>query len=311
MATLTPVTPKTIAAIWAAYEAARSAYEPVGINVGDLGAECDRALWYTFRRVSPPEAHAGRTLRIFETGNIEETRILADLRAIGCEVGDEQARVFFVGGHVRGKIDATATGIPEAPKRVHLVECKSSNDDGFKKLRKDGSAKAKPLHYGQVQMYMHGRSLERALYIVVNKNDDDIYVERIAYDVAYCLRMVARAERIITTDDPPSRLHEDPNSKAAFACKWCKHLDVCHNGAWSRRHCRTCLHSTPITTSENACWDCSRFTKPLTLAEQATGCDWHLFLPGVVPGEQIDADAAAETVTYKLRDGTTWVNGRE
>jgi hypothetical protein len=35
----------------------------------------------------------------------------------------------------------------------------------------------------------------------------------------------------------------------------------------------------------------------------------HLFLPALVPGEQIDADPEAETVTYRLSDGTTWIDG--
>lgn len=307
MVALTPVTARTVSAIFAAYEAARKNYEPVGINVGELGTECDRALWYSFRRASPAEKIEGRKLRIFDTGNIEENRILADLRAIGCDVRSEQEKVRFVGGHVRGKIDAEATGVPEAPFRVHLVECKSSNDKGYKELQKLGLLKGKPLHFSQCQIYMHGRGLERCLYVCVNKNDDDIYVERIAYDVAFCLRTLARAERIIKSDDPPAKLHEDPRAKMAFACGYCKHIDVCHNGTFARRNCRTCLHSTPVLTSENACWDCAKWQKPLTLDDQAAGCPSHLFLPGLVPGEQIDA--SDETVTYKLRNGSIWIDG--
>ena len=38
------------------------------------------------------------------------------------------------------------------------------------------------------------------------------------------------------------------------------------------------------------------------------GCDFHLFLPALVPGQQVDADEAAGTVTYQLHDGATWVD---
>lgn len=294
----------TRSAIFKAYESARSSYEPVGINVGDLGHECDRYLFYNFRRVSPPEVIEGRKLRIFDTGDIEEKRILDDLRAIGCTIANEQARVKFVGGHVRGKIDAEAQGIPEAPKTVHIVECKSSNEKGFKSLLKDGLQKGKPLHFGQCQMYMHGRGLTRALYVCVCKDNDDIFVQRVEYDATYCLRLLARAERIIRADDPPSRISEKPTIPP---CLWCRHRPVCHEGEWSRRNCRTCLHATAITTSTEACWDCALWQKPLTLDEQAAGCASHLFLPGLVPGEQVDATDS--TVTYKLANGETWVNG--
>src|SRR6185437_6245675 len=295
----------TRSAIFAAYEAARSSYEPVGINVGELAHECDRYLWYAFCRVSPPEQIEGRKLRIFDTGDIEEQRILDDLRAVGCTISGEQTRVRLVGGHVRGKIDALARGVPEAPKTVHIVECKSSNEKGFKELAAKGVKVAKPLHFGQCQIYMHALGLSRALYVCVNKNDDDIYVERVAYDAEYCLRMLARAERIIRADDPPGRISDNPKVPP---CLWCRHKAVCHEGAWARRNCRTCLHSTPVLTSENACWDCAKHHKPLTLDEQAAGCPDHLFLPGVVPGEQVDATES--TVTYKMRNGETWVNGK-
>ncbi len=45
------------------------------------------------------------------------------------------------------------------------------------------------------------------------------------------------------------------------------------------------------------------------MQEQAEGCPAHLFLPGLVPGEQVDASEEDETVTYKLRDGSVWVDG--
>jgi hypothetical protein len=294
--------------IFKAYEAARSSYEPVGINVGDLGHECDRALWYNLRRVSPPEVIEGRKLRIFDTGDIEEKRILDDLRSIGCYISEEQERVKFVGGHVRGKIDAEARGVPEAPKTVHLVECKSSNDKGFKELLTKGLQKGKPMHYAQCQMYMHGRGLTRCLYVCVNKNDDDIFERRVEYDATFCLQLLAKAERIIKADDPPSRVSENPRVPP---CIWCKHKAVCHGGELALKNCRTCLHSTPITTSRDACWDCAKWQKPLTLDEQAAGCPSHLFIPSLVPGEQVDSDPEAETVTYRLANGETWVNSAQ
>ena len=302
---LTPL-PSTRAAVYAAYEAARGDYEQRGINVGDLGHECDRKLWYDLRRVSPLEKTKGQMLRLFETGNIEEKRIIDDLVDAGCEIRGAQERVYFVGAHVRGKIDGEVLGVKEAPDVIHLLECKSSNDRNFKYLRKHGVQKAQPKHYAQMQMYMHGRSLFSAYYHVVNKNDEDLHTELIAYDATYCLLALARAERIVISDDPPSRCSNKPRVPP---CLFCRHKGVCHEGDWPRRNCRTCLHATAVTSTENASWNCARWNKPLTLEEQEAGCDSHLYLPEIVPGVQVDADEEAETVTYELRDGSTWVNG--
>ena len=54
-----------------------------------------------------------------------------------------------------------------------------------------------------------------------------------------------------------------------------------------------------------------RFDEPRSPQRQHEGgdCPAHLFLPALVPGEQVDADPEAETVTYLLRNGTTWIDG--
>lgn len=299
----------TVLAIYEAYKAANNAYESIGLSVGALGNECDRALWYDFRWVSAPEDIDGRKISIFRTGDMWEDRLVSDLEAIGVEVWGQQDRIRLAGGHIRGKCDGKALGFPEAPKTEHLCEFKSSNDKGFKEIAKKGCKDAKPLHYVQCQLGMHAFGLTRAGYLVTNKDTDERYFERIDYDAEFCLRVIARAERIIRAEEPPSRLHEDPNSKMAFACKWCRHKAHCHDGAFPKRvHCRTCLHSTPEMHGD-AEWSCARWSKPLGLEEQRAGCPTHLFLPGLIPGVQTDADAEAETVTYRLTSGKLWTDG--
>jgi hypothetical protein len=89
---------------------------------------------------------------------------------------------------------------------------------------------------------------------------------------------------------------------------FCKHKAVCHEDALPRVTCRSCLHSTP-ELSGDAHWSCSRWNKPLSFDEQKEACGAHLFDPDLVPGEQIDSDEIAETVTYKMRDGSVWIDG--
>lgn len=295
----------TVRAIYAAYEAANTHYDSLGISVGEIGNPCDRALWYNFRWASHPEAITGRTLSIFRTGDRWEEVLVADLERIGVEVWGQQDRIRLAAGHIRGKCDGKAMGVPEAPKTEHLCEFKSSNDKGFKEIVKKGCKAAKPLHYGQVQIGMHAFGLTRALYLVVNKNDDARYAERIKYDADYCIRTIARAERIINAHEPPPRISEDPDW---HECLFCRHHSVCHEVAFPRVTCRSCIHATP-EMSGDAHWSCARWSKPLGVAEQKAACPAHLHLPGLVPGEQIDADEELETITYKLRNGKTWVDG--
>ena len=53
---------------------------------------------------------------------------------------------------------------------------------------------------------MHHRGLTRALYVAVNKNDDELYAERVKYDAARALSLVAKAERIVAAHAAPAKL---------------------------------------------------------------------------------------------------------
>lgn len=295
----------TVLAIYQAYLSANEHYDSLGISVGEIGNECDRALFYGLRWASQPEELTGRKISIFRTGDMWEERLVADLQSIGVEVWGQQDRIRLAHGFVRGKCDGKALGIPEAPKTEHLCEFKSSNDKGFKDIVKQGCKEAKPLHYGQVQLGMHAFGLSRALYMVVNKDSDERYAERIHYDADYCLRTLARAERIVFTDTPPSRLSEDPEF---FKCRFCKHKAVCHHGEMPRVTCRSCIHAQPERGGDCQ-WSCARWSKPLSLEEQREACQAQLFLPGLVPGRQVDCDPDNETITYELADGTLWTDG--
>ena len=54
-----------------------------------------------------------------------------------------------------------------------------------------------------------------------------------------------------------------------------------------------------------------RFDEPRSPQRQQEGkdCPAHLFLPALVPGEQVDADPEVETVTYRMPGGVLWVDG--
>jgi len=301
-------------AIYRTYAARRgSEGERSYLGMSTFGTECDRALWYAWRKAHPPEVFDGRKLRLFATGHREEARLIEDLRAIGVRIEEvdpqtgEQWAVSSLGGHLRGHLDGIATNVPDAPKTAHVLECKTHGDKSYKELIKHGVEKSKPGHYAQMQLYMHHEGVDRALYVAVNKNDDSIFTQRVAYDRQVAERLIGRARRIIQATNAPAKLFDDPTSKAAFVCQWCPALAVCHEGALAQFNCRTCLHSTPVVDdSDNATWHCELHERDLSLAEQAAGCPQHLYLPSLVPGEQIDADEYS--VTYQMPDGTTWVD---
>lgn len=297
--------PSSLKAIQNALENGHDDWESIGVPAGEIGVECDRAVWLAFRRTSKPEFIDWRKRRIFERGNIEEERLLDLLRLIGCEVSHQQEKVRAVGGHLRGKIDGQVIGLPEATKTMHVVECKSAKASVFAKVIKEGVRLGKPEHFATFQFYMHERGLDRVLYMMSNKDTEDLHLERVEYDPVFAMNAIARIERIIEMPEPPGRLC---SKRDDFRGKFCRQAEVCWGEVWPRIHCRTCIHSTPILDG-NAAWDCARWSKPLSQEEQAAGCPAHLLIPALVNGEQIDCDADTESITYRMADGSIWVDG--
>jgi len=304
----------TVRAIWSGWEKEQDRSHRTYLGASVLGDPCERKLWYSFRWAHDPETFVGRQLRLFDTGHSQEARMVADLRRAGMDVLDvdprteQQFSCTFAGGHGGGHTDGEVSGVPEAPKTDHLLECKTHNHKSFTALKRLGVQGHKPMHYDQMQVYMHLRGYTRGLYLAVNKNDDELYSERIEHDPVHAARLMVKAERIVSAETAPARLHEDPSHKMAWQCGFCPAKGLCHERRFAIRNCRTCLHSTPVMDGEGT-WTCSHPAHPgtLTKEDQKVGCAHHRYLPSLVPGEQVDVDGDA--IAYAMPDGVRWVDG--
>lgn len=246
------------ALIDAAHEAKRASHKEVfrpHMGASTLGEKCDRKLWLSFRW-AVRENFPGRILRVFRRGQNEEAQVVADLQSIGCKVrstGAEQTRVDF-GSHVSGSIDGIITaGVPDAPRKSHVLEIKTHSKKSFEALEKEGVEKAHPKHFAQVQAYMLGTGIDRALYVAVCKDDDRLHVERFKLDKERAEKLVERGKRIATQDEIPPPLSDDPTW---FECKFCSAHDFCHGSRVTKEiNCRTCAHST---AEADGTWTCAR-----------------------------------------------------
>lgn len=301
----------TVKAIYDAFAVkakAKSGYEGFGISISELGHECDRYLWLALRWATYQEPVDGLKQITFDRGNEEEAKLIEALRMIpGVEVFDydqdgKQFKIVACGGHLRGKMDGVAVGLPEAPKTPHVLEAKAMMAKYFRPIKKEGVRKKNFKHFTQLNTYCHLEGITRGLYIIRNRDTDEIHTERIETDTVEAVRQLARCENIVNASRAPVRLYEKGD---VFPCSFCRMKALCHEGEFARNHCRTCLHSDPVDGG----WHCRRFDKPLSIEDQKAGCDAHLFIPDLVPGEQIDADEERQTVTYKMRDGSTWIDG--
>jgi len=284
------------------------------LGASSIGKDCARSLWYEFRKCVKPE-FSGRLYRLFDRGHKEEFRFVEELRGIGCEVHEfdadgNQFEVIACDGHFKGHTDGAALGVPEAPKTWHLLEMKTSSASQFKKIEKEGCETAKAQHFAQMQVYMHLTSLKRALYMVVNKDTDELYTERLRYDSKRAQSYIDKAQSIINTSTPPARVSEREDS---WACKFCDAKALCHGTGETavpvaQIHCRNCAHSTPI---EDGKWMCDLFQ-----SEANKVCDAHVFLPGLInfaePTDSFSNKDESTAVEFTSADGSTvWHHGND
>jgi hypothetical protein len=290
------------------------------MGVSTIGQVCERRMWLGFRW-AVIERFQGRILRLFQRGHNEEPVMAGYLRKAGLDLrftGFDQKRVDF-GSHVSGSMDGViVSGVPEAPAKPHLWENKTHGEKSFREVARDGVEKAKPDHYAQAQGYMEGTfspkfqeengfgKIDRVLYTAVNKNTDEIYIERIRLDRPKARGYVERAQRIATADRMPPGVSTDPSW---YVCKMCPMSEFCHTSKVTKEvNCRTCAHST---AEVDGTWSCALHPGPgqaIPVEFQRTGCRSHVLHPDLVPWEM--KEGVGNSARY-VREGAVVVNGED
>lgn len=291
------------------------------------GHKCDRYLWLAFRWALDPK-HPGQRLRLFARGEREEAWFIDDLRAAGFQVWSrdpdtgEQFRVQW--GHVGGSLDGKILGLLEAPKTVHVLECKTHNAKSFARLKEKGVKTAKREHYVQMQLYMlgsHGsekltardggsEKLDRAYYLAVCKDTDELYAERVKFDREFAEEALARAQQIVAMEGPPERMDQNfPPCVyvSADGTRWpCQFFDLCHGSVMPAKSCRTCIESRPLP---DGTWKCEHLQIALDGEAQRVACPSHVTIPPVVNMEVVHADEATRRVVFQAMDGKQYEGG--
>jgi hypothetical protein len=246
-----------------------------------IGKPCSRYLWYSFRWVKR-EIFPAATLRLFDRGHREEPAMTRMLRGIGCQVWDvdtsqapneqgeyPQFKVSGVQGHFGGSLDAIVL-LPErynVPEPMSFSYKTNGTGTGFTNLFNKGLLLSKPIHHEQESVYCWKRSLKKYGYMNANKNDDQLFIDVQDADWNAAQRSEQKAERIIFSREPPTKLAENPSY---HECTMCKMSQVCHEGLQPEKNCRSCKNARPV---ENTEWMCDRYCSIIPKEFVKTGCD--------------------------------------
>lgn len=201
------------------------------LGMSGIGHPCARKIWYSFRQFTP-QARDGRIKMIFSLGNAVEVEVLKWLRLAGYQIDGQQEHFSALNGFFAGHCDGIIHGITQRP---HILEIKSASDSRFKAFQAGSIVKVSPVYAAQVQCYMGYSGLERALFVVMNKNTSEIYTERVHFDREAFTQLEAKARWILDANQPPDRAYADEGRE----CSMCEFAGHCWRSPYIQRH-QTC-----------------------------------------------------------------------
>jgi hypothetical protein len=247
-------------------------YSRPHLGYSEIGKACARSLVYSFYWSHKRKVGA-RLERIFRTGDDVEERLVQSLRSVGIAVdqgfGGEQIRVKHPSGHAGGSLDGILTGVPEFEGMKLVFEGKSMNHTNFLDVKRNGVEKSKYTHYVQMNMYMGAGGHHFALYMALDKNTSEIYIEMVPFDYSCYEFHLDRVDHVLTTNHV-NEFTKTSNNPSWFTCKMCDSKGVCHGGEAIAENCRTCEN---VELIDDGTWSCSlQESSVLSVKEQEDGC---------------------------------------
>lgn len=195
----------------------------------------------------------------------------------GVDLCKKQFRISACNGHFAGSLD----GIGVIPLKFVptgeyvLLEFKTSGTGPkkFGKMIENGLQVAKPQHWAQTCTYGYNYGIKYIVYLMINKDNDDLHVEVEELDWNVGKDMERKAEYIINSKEAPQRAccsASYMNFEHNWGAKYCHFKGICFDGNGPERNCRSCKKAIPI---ENAEWGCEFTGEVLSKETIKVGCD--------------------------------------
>jgi hypothetical protein len=251
------------------------------LGASSLGVECERAAWLSYRGCAVPD-FSDRMEKLLDHGHTEEDRHKRAIARAGYKVKGDQIPLSAFGGLMRGHTDGFIRMAGTVPKRVGdgwelvlvdewvLWEMKTSSHKRFLEVCNHGVQAKKPVHYAQMQIYMglYGRGIKHAVYMMTDKDNDEVHVELVDFDEDVFTALMAKAERILTQPIPPKP--KQAKTPSCHFCKWCDALATCWVDEPAPVQCGTCDQWViDVDAGETRC------KRDGTMRTQYDSCDQH------------------------------------
>ena len=250
------------------------------LGASTLADPCERKIWFTFRWAKKPnfaledgKRTHGQMLRLFNRGHREEVELRKLLEGIGCKffsLEEQQIQISDFNGHFGGSLD----GLIRLPEKfgidaLVIPEYKTANFTQFNQCKKKGVRAKYKTYWGQVCLYGFKTGINYCLFIIVDKNSDEIYIEFLEIDHSFGEELYFKAQKLIEQQSIPDKIS---NNQKATHCKYCNFKDICFNNEPIEINCRSCKNSHPTKDKQ---WFCNHYNTVIPLEHISKGCDNH------------------------------------
>ena len=176
--------------------------------------KCARAIYFTWKKL-PKKAKDARFLRIMDHGDYTHMRIMSVLFSLGLvkatEITIPSQEI------IHGRADAIVN-IDEKP---YVVELKSINSYGFKKLEAP-----KKEHICQLQLYLHYFKIPQGVLVYENKDNQDLKEFKLEYDEKFAKQLVEDfhiLKHMIENNIVPPK----STNLEGWECEYCDYAEEC------------------------------------------------------------------------------------
>jgi hypothetical protein len=198
------------------------------LGVSSIGKTCARAVQYEYLKTpkDPGSAFDAQKLRMFAAGHAYEAMAVKWFRAAGFDLrthtkDGDQFGFSQAGGKFRGHIDGVLCGGPPVMQFCALWEHKAPGNKSWREMVSKGIAKARPVYWAQVQLYMAymGLAEHPALFTATNRDTLELHHEFIPFEPAVAQQYSDRAAQIIQASEAGETLPRHTADEAHFECR--------------------------------------------------------------------------------------------
>lgn len=173
--------------------------ERLYIGMSQIGHECLRYLWLSYHKKYLQQPISEKQAIIFDNGHWVEQKIIHQMRQADIEVSGQQIEMSLFNGKFQGHCD----GIINHPEYGKVIlEIKGIQKNTWNQYVKKGVKELSPTYYAQAIMYSGYLNLSGTLFVIENKDNQDLYEEFIPSNFTEYSMLCRKAESIIHGEIP-------------------------------------------------------------------------------------------------------------